>query len=164
MPTSIPEGALRRRTGCTRVGRGFTLIEMLVVMVLLGLMAGLALPAMQRWFDAVQAKAHAAALIDAMRSAAFAAGATRRTIVVDAGSFGVEAGTEAAANETERLSLSMPPGWSLLRAEPAWFLATGLCKPGRLVLEPEPGRSLALVVHGPICKVELSDTTAPPTR
>ena len=144
---------------------------MLVVMVLLGLMGGLALPAMQRWFDAVQAKAYAASLIDAMRGAAFAAGATRRTIVVDAGSFGTGVGAAGAVGaataatapaDPERLAMAMPPGWKLLRAEPAFFLASGLCKPGRLLMEPEPGRSLALVVHGPVCKVELSDGAAAP--
>jgi len=138
-------------------------------MVLLGLMGGLALPAMQRWFDAVQAKAYAASLIDAMRGAAFAAGATRRTIVVDAGSFAASdasvASVDSAAAATppagpELLALAMPPGWKLLRAEPAYFLASGLCRPGRLLLEPEPGRSMALIVHGPVCKVELADGAA----
>jgi hypothetical protein len=131
--------------------------------VLLGLMAGLALPAMQRWFDAVQSKSYAAALIDTMRGAAFAAGATRRTIVVDGSSFGAAPDASAPAavpSDPERLSMAMPPGWKLLRAEPAVFLASGLCKPGRLWLEPEPGRSLALVVHGPVCKVELTDGAA----
>ena len=46
------------------------------------------------------------------------------------------------------------------KLEPAFFLASGLCRPGRLLMEPEPGRSLALVVHGPVCKVELTDATA----
>ena len=162
MPISAPDTSTSQRR-VARHGRGFTLIEMLVVMVLLGLMGGLALPAMQRWFDAVQAKAYAAALVDAMRGAAFAAGATRRTIVVDAGSFGAAADSAVAAAtpaDPERLTMAMPPGWKLLRAEPAFFLASGLCRPGRLLMEPEPGRSLALVVHGPVCKVELTDATA----
>lgn len=67
--------------------RGFTLLEMLVVMVLLGLVTSLALPAMQRWHDAVQLRARLAVVVDAMRAAAFAAGATRMELVMDDTSF-----------------------------------------------------------------------------
>lgn len=67
--------------------RGFTLLEMLVVMVLLGLVTSLALPAMQRWHDAVQLRARVAVVVDAMRAAAFAAGASRVELVMDASSF-----------------------------------------------------------------------------
>ncbi len=69
------------------VQRGFTLLEMLVVMVLMGLVTTLALPAMQRWHDAVQHKAQAATIIDALRAAGFNAGANRREIIVDDSSF-----------------------------------------------------------------------------
>lgn len=69
------------------VQRGFTLLEMLVVMVLLGLVTSMALPAMQRWHDAIQHKAQAAAIVDALRAAGFNAGANRRDIVVDRTSF-----------------------------------------------------------------------------
>lgn len=67
--------------------RGFTLLEMLVVMILLGFVTTLALPAMQRWHDAVQHKAQAAEIIDALRAAGFKAGANRRDIMVDVKSF-----------------------------------------------------------------------------
>lgn len=158
MPTSAHKAAPLRVPPRVR-SAGFTLIELLVVMVLLGLMAGLALPAMQRWFDAVQAKAHAAGLVDAMRAAAFAAGATRQERIVDAASFATDAASSPASAST-RVPLQLPPGWKLVRAEPATFLASGLCKPGRVVLEAEAGRSMALVVHGPVCRVELADGAA----
>lgn len=75
-----------------RPQRGFTLLEMLVVMVLLGLVTSLALPAMQRWHDAVQLRAQAGLVVDVLRAAAFQAAATRSDRVVDATSF-----TQAAA-------------------------------------------------------------------
>jgi general secretion pathway protein G len=158
MPTSRPE----RRAPA----RGFTLIELLVVMVLLGLMAGLALPAMQRWFDAVQAKAHGAAMVDALRAAAFAAGANRREQVLDERSFAADAAASVAAPGGDgaagapaapAVPIALPPGWALARVEPATFLASGLCKPGRARVQAEAGRAFDLVVHGPVCRVELSE-------
>ncbi len=82
--------------------RGFTLLEMLVVMVLMGLVTTLALPAMQRWHDAVQDKAQAAEIIDALRAAGFSAGATRRDILVDSDSFQPAATGPQPAREEAR--------------------------------------------------------------
>lgn len=81
--------------------RGFTLLEMLVVMVLLGLVTTLALPAMQRWHDAVQHKAQAAEIVDALRAAGFNAGANRRDIVVDGSSFQAAVAASASASPYE---------------------------------------------------------------
>ena len=48
-------------------------MELMVVLALLGLLSAMALPRMQRWHDAVQARAQAAELVGALREAAFAA-------------------------------------------------------------------------------------------
>jgi prepilin-type N-terminal cleavage/methylation domain-containing protein len=88
--------------------RGFTLLEMMVVMVLMGLVTTLALPAMQRWHDAVQRKAQAATIIDALRAASFSAVAKRREIVVDSRSFTVATATAEAPDAAA--SGSAPPG------------------------------------------------------
>lgn len=60
---------------------------MIVVMVLLGLLTTLALPALQRWHDAIQVRARLATVIDALRAGAFAASAGRREWIIDESSF-----------------------------------------------------------------------------
>jgi prepilin-type N-terminal cleavage/methylation domain-containing protein len=161
--------------------RGFTLLEMLVVMVLMGLITTLALPAMQRWHDAIQAKAQAAVVIDALRAAAFAAGAGRRTVAMEGGSFKVTdqttqdaapsqgkpvaaeqaPATAGASSEPPPLQVNLPPGWRVDRVQPAQFLANGLCTPGSVSLKTASGELVVIEVRGPVCGVEL---TAPGSR
>jgi prepilin-type N-terminal cleavage/methylation domain-containing protein len=137
---------------------GFTLIEMLVVMVLLGMIAGLALPAMQRWHDAVQSKAKAASLVDSVRAASFAAGAQRRVLRLSGESFDR---TEASAGEPrlrvdgDLLRLHLPAGWTLRRSGDIAFLASGLCQAGEAVFDTDRGIALVLRIGGPVCTIAL---------
>lgn len=143
----------------TRIGSaGFTLIEMLVVMVLLGMIAGLALPAMQRWHDAVQSKAKAAGMIDNVRAAAFAAGAQRRVLRLRGESFDHAPSDESAPGlvvEGELLKLQLPTGWVLRRSSDIAFLASGLCQGGEIVFDTERGIAMALRIGGPVCTITL---------
>jgi prepilin-type N-terminal cleavage/methylation domain-containing protein len=138
-----------------REQRGFTLIEMLVVMVLLGLLTGLALPAMQRWHDAVQAQADGAVLVGAAHAQAFAAGVRRSALRLTEASFAASgAASSPALPGLARLDL--PPGWTLERVQPATFLASGLCEPGRVDLVSSRGVPMELQVLGPVCRIALA--------
>lgn len=75
------------RPAVAKAKSGFTLIEMMVVLTLLGLVTTLALPAMQRWHDAARARAQLATLVGALRAASFAASAERRDLTLDELSF-----------------------------------------------------------------------------
>jgi prepilin-type N-terminal cleavage/methylation domain-containing protein len=170
---------------CTATSRagpaaGFTLVEMMVVMVLLGLLTTLALPAMQRWHDGVQARAQTMGVVEALRAAAFAAGATRSLRVVDGSSFttalpaGVPAGNPASdtgaalspstpdtdeppAPPSAALAVPIPSGWQVDRVEPAAFLANGLCRPGRVEFKTPAGARVAIDIGGPTCSVGIAD-------
>lgn len=130
---------------------GFTLLELLVVLVLLGLMTSVALPRMQRWHDAVQARAQGAALLDELRAAAFAAGARRTRMVMSDAS--LLAAPTTGPDPVVRLTL--PPGWTATTVESAAFLSNGLCEPGMLGLRSDRGVDLRLRVAGPRCSVSL---------
>lgn len=162
---------------------GFTLVEMMVVMVLLGLLTTLALPAMQRWHDGVQARAETMGVVEALRAAAFAAGANRSLRVVDAGSFvpaRPAAGPSAAASAASMppapapsaetgdrptpasagTGIPIPSGWQVDRADPAAFLANGLCRPGRIEFRTAAGARVAIDIGGPTCSVGIADTAS----
>ncbi|WP_418316449.1 pilus assembly FimT family protein [Piscinibacter sakaiensis] len=163
---------------------GFTLIEMIVVMVLLGLVTTLALPSMQRWYDAVQAKTQTMEIVEALRGAIFAAGVNRREIVMDERSFASRqelppaaadpasaAGASPAAARRGDLPASAPPrppsdkfvrvalpaGWQLERVEPAAFLPSGLCRAGSADLKTGGGAVVVIEVQGPLCAVVVKD-------
>jgi prepilin-type N-terminal cleavage/methylation domain-containing protein len=130
---------------------GFTLLELVVVLLLLALMTSMALPRMQRWHDAVQARAQGAAVLDQLRAAAFAAGARRMRLALTASSLA----DAVPAAESQLLHLSLPPGWVATRVEEAAFLANGLCEPGALELRSDRGVDLRLRISGPRCGVSI---------
>lgn len=132
--------------------RGFTLIEMLVVMTILGLLSGVALPAMQRWHDAVQARSEGAALVEAVRIGAFSAGARRLNLMLDDRSFGP---SDNAPGEVSRLALKLPEGWRVESVAPAMFLGSGLCRPGHVILKSARGQLMRLAVDASSCEVSL---------
>jgi prepilin-type N-terminal cleavage/methylation domain-containing protein len=137
--------------------RGFTLLELLVVMVVLGMLAALVLPSMQRWHDSLQARAEGATLLDAVRAAAFAAGAQRISYVVDGASFGVAPGGVSAAprSAAQPIRLALPDGWRVVDARAATLLASGLCEPGWVRFLTNREVPFRLNVMGPRCDVRL---------
>lgn len=185
VPARPPEGTRHRPCRpAVRRAAGFTLVEMMVVMVLLGLLTTLALPAMQRWHDGVQARAQTMGVVEALRAAAFAAGANRSLRVVDAASFVPARGAPApvaaeasaapltAAPATDDLptppattiEVPIPTGWQVDRADPAAFLANGLCRPGRIEFKTAAGARVAIDIGGPTCSVGLADPASDPPR
>lgn len=170
---------------CTATSRagpeaGFTLVEMMVVMVLLGLLTTLALPAMQRWHDGVQARAQTMGVVEALRAAAFAAGANRSLRIVDAASFvparqatvpaapaasavadapaaSMPAGDDPRPLANTAIQVPIPAGWQVERADPAAFLANGLCRPGRIEFRTAAGARVAVDIGGPTCSVGIAD-------
>jgi prepilin-type N-terminal cleavage/methylation domain-containing protein len=142
---------------------GFTLIEMMVVMVLLGLMSTLALPAMQRWHDAVQLRAQLALVVESLRAEIFSAASRRQDVVMDMGSFGQNAASAgaSAAGGAGRAKVAMPTGWVAERVVEATFMKNGLCKPGMVILRQPEGHRVVLQVAGPSCAVDtLTDVPA----
>jgi prepilin-type N-terminal cleavage/methylation domain-containing protein len=175
-----------RRNPLNRLNRveGFTLIEMMVVMVLLGLVSALTLPSMQRWHDAVQARAQMALVVESLRGAMFSAAARRQDVLVDPSSFvpvnraapasaanpNANPASSAAASTTtgtatgaatlapnagpERAKVALPDGWAVERVVDAMFMKSGLCRPGMALLRNPTGQRMVVQVSGPACSVD----------
>lgn len=134
------------RTRAARRGEGFTLLEMMVVMVLLGLLAGMTLPRLGRWYAGLQARSEAALVLEALRAQAFRAGALRRDLRLTEQSF------DASAKEADLAHLVLPEGWTLRRMVGTVFRADGLCGDGLLALSSPSDQALMIVIQGPSCE------------
>jgi prepilin-type N-terminal cleavage/methylation domain-containing protein len=151
--------------------RGFTLIEMMVVMVLLGLVSALTLPSMQRWHDAVQSRAQMALVVESLRGAMFAAASRRQDVLMDSSSFApAPAGTGAAASAAsgaathatsnpasvgpERAKVPLPEGWAVERVVDAMFMKNGLCRAGMALMRNATGQRVVVQVSGPACSID----------
>lgn len=158
---------MARKLGGSRLRRGFTLLEMLVVLVLLGLVSTMTLPAMQRWHDAVESRAQLAQVVEALRGAMFSAASRRQDIVLDMDSFkpaSDPAANNAAHQGIERAHITLPAGWAAERAVVATFMSNGLCKPGMVLLSKPLGQHLAVTVSGPACRIDAQDSVAASAR
>ncbi len=152
MPISRTEQSLQSRQVA-----GFTLLELVIVMVLLGLTTTLAVPSMQRWYDALQARSEASAIVETLQVAAFDAGVQKRSLLLDEQSFAPAPAAPARKRTTpivERVQVNLPPGWQVGRSKAALFGADGLCQPGLVALNSSRGTPLLFVVKGPICRIE----------
>lgn len=138
------------RTSATRRTReiarsaGFSLLEMLVVLALMGLLVALVAPAGFRtvatWRRATQAEdilGQLAALPDVARK-----GAKPLTL---------------SANDQDPSILALPEGWRLELARPLELSANGACSGAEGVLIDEGGVPLAFVLQAPYCRIRLAD-------
>lgn len=133
----------RRRAGSGRPpAPGFTLIEMLLVLALLGLLSALVAPQMGRWAQASaqrQGVQSARQQIETWSQTAFLAGAP---LVWPAPASQVPGAAPQAAASTPALQL--PEGWQLIAEPPLRLASNGMverCE--RLRLLDETGRTLA---------------------
>lgn len=128
--------------------RGFTLLEALVALTLLGLLAALVFPNMQRWYQGQlvrQALAQVRGQLQQMGAVAVSSG--RDLSLNDV------AGPQATVAAPHRLQL--PPGWALMDAGDVRFLRTGLCQGGSARFQAG-AQSIAIHLRNERCDLELT--------
>jgi prepilin-type N-terminal cleavage/methylation domain-containing protein len=122
--------------------RGFTLIEILVVMVIIGLIAGVALP---RFFAMSQSYERAA---------------QRQNFLIDIGNLGyraynsgqtLELASPAQAASSKDL-LSIPTGWQFHVAKPILYDFNGICSGGQISLTDPDGALESFQLTPPLCQ------------
>jgi prepilin-type N-terminal cleavage/methylation domain-containing protein len=104
-----------------RQQRGFTLIEMLASITLMGLMAGLLLPNFQRWAQRTQQKVDASAILMQLQKLQVRAALLGQDIDLDEK-------TASLALADGQPVLQLPQGWRLMPNQTPWRMyASGSC-------------------------------------
>lgn len=101
--------------------RGFTLLELLIVLALLGLAAAVVVPGLARTYDAIVRSGERADVVRALEGLPLRVRATGRELALDAED--AQALAEAAP---------LPDGWSARLLEPLRIERTGVCHPSRV--------------------------------
>jgi general secretion pathway protein G len=144
-------------------GRGFTLLEMLVVMVLIGMVTGVVFPALSKWFDTLVVRSELSQVQSQLRRLPAWAGLAHQTVLLQAQtSF---AGSKGSAPDVGYLAQGLPAGWQL---QAGWQLVTGqwvmhasgLCEAGQLVLlQVARQRSYRASLLGSGCEMAFAEVT-----
>lgn len=158
MPTSVschPEAAMsaRARQRAWPGGRrqvGFTLLEVLVVLVLVGLLTALAVPNLQRLAQTVEAATRRDAVLSDI-------GALGYRAYVIGQSFELGPNTAAIVLRDGRPVLALPAGWRISSDSAVRYSFSGFCAGGSLNLQGPDGSNDRLVLQPPLCRVQRNE-------
>ena len=126
--------------------KGYTLLELLIVLALMGLMTGIALPRMATLYESFKC---AAERDEALRNiAGLGYQAYRQGRAFDLADF------PPPTEDQKNIPLRLPADWHLSAAEPIHYRSNGICDGGKLRLHYKE-RAIDLVLQTPLCRPEM---------
>ena len=131
------------------MNRGFTLVELLVVMLVIGLVSALVAPNLAAMFAGVQRFTLRDGVVADLASLSFRAFATGQSFELSEGKIGV------TLRDGDPI-LVLPTGWKLRAETPIRFSFNGTCSGGVVELIAPDGATERYVLNAPDCRVSAS--------
>ena len=136
---------MRRSAISQQADNGFTLIELVVALAIIGLGLTFVLPRMMAWADRLAFSARQQRFEDALAELGSRARRSGRSVVLRS--------TDLAPNPNEPFPIELPSSWSLTVEPPIAFRYDGICTGGKVRLSfPAGERSYRL--RPPYCRPE----------
>ena len=136
---------MKRSATSQRVDKGFTLIELVVALAIIGLGLSLVLPRMMAWVDRLAFSSRQQRFEDTLAELGSSARRSGRSVVLRS--------TDFAAHSNEPAPIELPSNWSLTVEPPIAFRYDGICTGGKVRLSfPAGERNYRL--RPPYCRPE----------
>lgn len=160
MSATCPNNPPKRVDASAAWASGFTLLELIVVLVLVSVVTAMATPNLQRLYRAVARTTERNAILDRLANLGRRAMLERRTYLVvgTAASPDDEAapssGRVASFEHHEPYRMALPDGWAMHLPEPLLVRANGVCLGGEVALSYNGRPDVRLVLEPPYCRVD----------
>ena len=136
---------MKRSATSQRADKGFTLIELVIALAIIGLGLSFVLPRMMAWVDRLAFSTRQQQFEDALAELGSRARHSGRSVVLRS--------TDLAAHTNEPSPIELPSSWSLTVELPIAFRYDGVCTGGKVRLSfPAGERSYRL--QSPYCRPE----------
>lgn len=130
-------------------GLGFTLLEILLVLAIMGLLAGVALPRMQKLAESLEISNQRSDLHAAIAGLGYRAYASATPLQLESAAVAVSSSPGSA-----KMAVEIPSGWRLQVPAAIRYAANGVCSGGKLAIIDPTGSRETYVLKPPRCVLE----------
>lgn len=128
--------------------RGFTLVEMMAVMVLLGLLAGIILPNFERWFESTQDKVSATEIASNVQKLLIRSALLEEDFLLETSNIGKLLSDGQPA-------LTLPSGWRMQEDQQLNVWRSGICDHAEIYFT-HAKKIIAIDIEDQTCFVSIS--------
>lgn len=129
-----------------RSSSGFTLIEILVVLAIMGMLTGIALPRLNSVYASVELSAQRRAIKDQIEGLGYLAYASGKSIVLES--------SDLAGEQAKDYPMQIPVGWQIKLPKSLRYSSRGICAGGTLALVAPDGSAEEFRLSAPFCRIE----------